>query len=76
LVSRLGMEEGRCTQGAVMIDAIRELVCAQSHRRMIEPRYLAKRVQPFEIVRPTPTPSGSAQHVGADGDPIFNHEER
>lgn len=48
-----------------MIDAIRELVCAQSHRRMIEPRYLAKRVQPFEIVRPTPTPSGSAQHVGA-----------
>lgn len=35
-----------------MIDAIRELVCAQSHRRMIDPRFLAKRVQPFEIIRP------------------------
>jgi hypothetical protein len=58
-----------------MTDLARQIIASQSHRRFIDPRFLAKRVQPFEIVRPTPTPSGSAQHVGA-GDPISNHEER
>lgn len=49
------------------MDLAREMIAAQSHRRTIDPITFAKRVQPFEIVRPTPAPSGSAQHVGADG---------
>jgi hypothetical protein len=32
-------------------DLSRVLVANQTHRRMIEPRFLAKRVVPFEIVR-------------------------
>jgi hypothetical protein len=39
------------------MDYARELIAAQSHRRMIDPRFLAKRVTPFEIVR---VPAASA----------------
>jgi hypothetical protein len=38
-------------EGVVVNDLSRVLVANQTHRRMIEPRFLAKRVVPFEIVR-------------------------
>jgi hypothetical protein len=37
--------------GVAVMDLARELIAAQSHRRMIDPTYFAKRVTPFVIQR-------------------------
>lgn len=46
------------------MDYARELIAAQSHRRMIEPRFLAKRVTPFEIVRADTTAASASTANG------------
>lgn len=53
-----------------MTDLARQIIASQSHRRFIDPRFLAKRVEEFVIVRPQPAPvaeTRSAQHAVASG---------
>lgn len=58
-----------------MIDLAREIFAAQTHRRTVDPRFLAKRVTPFAIQRPAavvqpqhPSHDGQAQSASPNGD--------